>query len=203
MLSSRVQDTLIPSPLSDAFSRALNDVYHPTTNPNGIISLGIAENTLMYDDLSQFLTENLTTPSNLFGYGANFGGFPALRNALLRLYNSPPFNPVIPVESEDMEFTGGCSPLLDNLFWGLCDEGEGALIGMPLYGGFVNDLQTRSKVKLVKVSLKDYDPFSTEAVERYEEEFLKARKEGINVKVLVLCTPHNPLGQYPPLPHLS
>ena len=65
-----------------------------------------------------------------------------------------------------------------------------------MYGGFVNDMKIRSKVKLVEVSLKDYDPFSKEAVERYEEELLNSKKEGIKVRALVLCTPHNPLGQY-------
>ena len=77
-------------------------------------------------------------------------------------------------------------------------EGEGVLIGKPLYGGFANDLKSRAKAKLLPVSLKGLDVFSKEAVKRYEEALLEAEKEGIKTKVLVLCTPHNPLGQYPP-----
>ena len=95
-----------------------------------------------------------------------------------------------------MAFTAGCTVLLDNLFWSLCNEGDGVLLGKPLYGGFVGDMETRAKVKLVEVSLKDYDPFSKESVVRYEEELQKAEKEGVKVRALVLCTPHNPLGQY-------
>jgi bifunctional pyridoxal-dependent enzyme with beta-cystathionase and maltose regulon repressor activities len=57
-------------------------------------------------------------------------------------------------------------------------------------------MKIRSKVKLVAVSLKDYDAFSKDAVARYEEELLEAEKNGIKVRALILCTPHNPLGQY-------
>jgi bifunctional pyridoxal-dependent enzyme with beta-cystathionase and maltose regulon repressor activities len=88
-------------------------------------------------------------------------------------------------------------PILDNLFWCLCDSGDGVLIGRPLYG---YDMQARSKVKLVTVRLKNHDPFSKDAVCRYEDELLKAKKDSEKVWALVLCTPHNPLGQYS---HLS
>src|SRR5947207_11138744 len=146
MLSSRVQDTLIPSPLYSAFARALGNVYHLTNNPDGIISMGIAENTLMYNELATFLDQNMKITPDLLGYGAVIPGLPSLFQGLLRLYNSAPFNPVIPVEQSHLELTGGCSALLDNLFWSLCDEGDGVLIGKPLYGGFIIDLKTRSKV---------------------------------------------------------
>jgi aspartate/methionine/tyrosine aminotransferase len=196
MLSNRVQDILTPSSLHNALKLALGNAYHPTDNPDGIISLGIAENTLMYSDLAEFLNTNMLITPDLFGYGAVFPGSSSLRSALLRLYNSDPFNPVVPIEDEHMAFTAGCTVLLDNLFWSLCNEGDGVLLGKPLYGGFVGDMQTRAKVKLVAVSLKDYDPFSKEAVVRYEEELKKAEKEGVKIRALVLCTPHNPLAQY-------
>ena len=93
MLSDRVQDILTPSPLFNALKLALGNAYHPTDNPDGIISLGIAENTLMYSDLAEFLNTNMFITPDLFGYGAVFPGSPSLRSALLRLYNSDPFNP--------------------------------------------------------------------------------------------------------------
>jgi aspartate/methionine/tyrosine aminotransferase len=198
MLSERVQDTLLPSPLYQSFARALGNPYHQTTNPDGIISLGIAENTLMYGELAKFLNENMTITPDLFGYSAVVPGLPSLREGLVRLYNSAPFDPVIPVTGQHLYFTAGCSALLDQLFWILCDEGEGVLIGKPLYGGFVNDMTIRSRATLVPVILKDHDAFSKEAVVRYEEELLRAEEKGIKVRALVLCTPHNPLGQFFP-----
>lgn len=196
MLSKRVQDALIPSPLSETFFRVLNNAYHPSKNPDGIISLGIAENTLMYPELATFLDKNMDITPDLFGYGAVAPGSQSLRDGLVRLYNSDTFNPCIPVEEKDLFFSCGCSALLDGLFWCMCDEGDGVLISKPLYGGFVNDMKIRSKVKLVEVSLKGYDPFSKEAIVRFEEEFVKAESNRIKIRMLVLCTPHNPLGQY-------
>jgi bifunctional pyridoxal-dependent enzyme with beta-cystathionase and maltose regulon repressor activities len=201
MLSRRVQPTLEPSPLYESFGRALGNAYHPITNPNGIISLGIAENTLMYDELASFLNENLEITPDLFGYGAVAPGPPSLVNGLLRLYNSQPFNPVVPVTSEHLQFSGGCTALLETLFWCLCDEGEGVLIGKPLYGGFANDLGLRGRGILIPVSLRRYDPFSRAAVGRYEEELIRAKENGVTVRILVLCTPHNPLGQYSHFTH--
>jgi aspartate/methionine/tyrosine aminotransferase len=195
MFSRRVQDAIVPSPLSETFFRVLNNAYHPSENPNGIISLGIAENTLMYPELATFIDKNMTITPDLFGYGAVSPGLRSLIDGLVRLYNSETFNPVISVEGKDLFFSNGCTALLDNLFWCMCDEGDGALIAKPLYGGFVNDMKIRSKVKLVAVSLKDQDPFSGEAIGRFEEALFKAESEGIKVRVLVLCTPHNPLGQ--------
>jgi 1-aminocyclopropane-1-carboxylate synthase len=202
-LSKRVQVNLLPSPLFEGISRAFSNVYEPLSNPGGIISLGIAENTPMYSDLASFLDENLKVTPNLLGYGAVNPGPPGLIPALVELYNSNPFNPVVPVEKEHIYLTAGCTALLDQLFWNFCDEGEGVLIGKPLYGGFANDLKARGKGKLLAVSLKGLDVFSKEAVGRYEEELVKAEKEGIKTRVLVLCTPHNPLGQYPPNPLFS
>jgi aspartate/methionine/tyrosine aminotransferase len=96
---------------------------------------------------------------------------------------------------EDLHIAAGCSAILDQIFWTLCDEGEGVLVGKPMYGGFISDMEARAKLKPIKVSLKGVDPFSVEAVGRYEEELIKAKATGIKVRMLVLCTPHNPLGQ--------
>ena len=44
----------------------------------------------------------------------------------------------------------------------------------------------------------DVDQFSPEAASKYEEALLRAESQGIRVRALMLCNPHNPLGQcYP------
>ena len=202
-LSKRTDPLLGPNPLYDSFARALRNAYHPRDNPDGIISLGIAENTIMYDDLAEFLDKNLKITPDILGYGAVAPGLPSLFQGLLKLYNAQPFNPVIPVKPEHMYFTAGCTALLDQLFYSLCDEGDGVLIGKPMYGGFVNDIGTRARAKLLAVSLKGIDPFSKDAVKRFEEEYQKANCRGINPRILILCTPHNPLGQYKSLDVIS
>jgi 1-aminocyclopropane-1-carboxylate synthase len=179
----------------EATGRALANPYNRETNPDGIISLGIAENTIMYPEMASFLEENMHITPALLGYGGVLPGPAGVLKAWVKFINSPPFNPVLAVEEKHLYFTAGCTALLDQMFWTLCDEGDGVLISMPLYGGFVNDMQVRGKCRLLPVSLKNYDPFSEQAISRYEEELLAAEKEGIKIRVLVLCNPHNPLGQ--------
>mgnify|MGYP002477195752 CR=1 FL=1 len=43
------------------------------------------------------------------------------------------------------------------------------------------------------------DQFSAEIVEAYETALLRAKAEGTNVRALLLCNPHNPLGRCYPL----
>lgn len=47
---------------------------------------------------------------------------------------------------------------------------------------------------MIDVAMKGADVFGPGAVERFEEELIEARKRGINVRMLLLCNPHNPLG---------
>lgn len=198
MLSSRIQANLKPSPLFDFMGRALANPYCEPDNPNGIISLGIAENTLMGNELSEFLSKNMKITPELFGYGGACPGLPSIVTGLLKLYNSEPFFPSLPVKKEHLYVTAGCAALLDQLFWVLCNEGEGVLLGKPTYGGFTADMTARAKLMPVPVSLKGIDPFSVEAVGQYEKELLRSEENGVKVRMLILNTPHNPLGQYSP-----
>jgi 1-aminocyclopropane-1-carboxylate synthase len=176
--------------------RALANQYCESDNPNGIISLGIAENTLMANELSEFLSKNMKITPQLFSYGGACPGLPSITTGLLKLYNSEPFCPLLPVKKQHLYVTAGCAALLDQLFWVLCNEGEGVLLGKPTYGGFAADMTARAKLRPIAVSLKGMDPFSVEAVDRYEEELLRSEQNGVKVRMLVLNTPHNPLGQY-------
>lgn len=192
MLSTRVQPNLKPIPLYEHFSRALSNVYHPHSNPTGIISLGIAENSLMHTELTSFLQSHLTVSSCQLGYAGVH--LQSLYDGLVNLFNCE-FRPAVPVLRGHVYLTSGVTALLDQCFWSLCDEGDGVLVGRPLYGGFIVDMSIRAKLRPVGVSLKGVDPFSLDAVQKYEEEYLAARKAGVRVRVLLLCNPHNPLGQ--------
>ena len=47
----------------------------------------------------------------------------------------------------------------------------------------------------VFVDFDNVDQFGPEAAQKYENALLAATREGIAVKALVLCNPHNPLGK--------
>jgi 1-aminocyclopropane-1-carboxylate synthase len=47
------------------------------------------------------------------------------------------------------------------------------------------------------------DQFSVDAVAKYEEALLQAQENGIKVRALLLCNPHNPLGKCYPVETLK
>jgi hypothetical protein len=51
------------------------------------------------------------------------------------------------------------------------------------------------RVRIVTVSFgDDIDPLGIKSVSAYDKSFLDAKEVGMNIKVLLLCSPHNPLG---------
>lgn len=58
------------------------------------------------------------------------------------------FNPFVPVTSEYVTFTAGVTGLNEMISFALTDEGDGILLGRPMYGSFCNDLMIKSKYAL-------------------------------------------------------
>ena len=107
------------------------------------------------------------------------------------------FHPAIPVTADQILFTSGVTSL--NAMYAMCltDPGDGILLGQPVYGSFNGDLQLPSGCQLIYTAFHG-DPFGVQAVERYEKTFLQVREKGVSIKALLICNPHNPLGQcYP------
>lgn len=69
----------------------------------------------------------------------------------------------------------------------------------PIYQQFERDWGMRAKVKVVYVPFKGVDQFSLDAVACYEKKLLESNASGTKIRGLLICNPHNPLGQcYPP-----
>jgi xeroderma pigmentosum group C-complementing protein len=55
------------------------------------------------------------------------------------------FAPVAPVTSDEICFVSGVTALNEIMSLCMTEEGEGLLLGMPIYGSFAVDLPTMSK----------------------------------------------------------
>ena len=113
-------------------------------------------------------------------------GSRAFRAAFAEYFNRR-FNPVKPVAPEHLIAASGVSAVLDMTTYVLTDEGDGILIGRPLYTGFSGDLTARSKAKLVPVSSGREDPMGESMVQKYEEELLRQEEAGTKIKAIILC----------------
>ncbi|KAF5554097.1 1-aminocyclopropane-1-carboxylate synthase [Fusarium phyllophilum] len=172
----------------------VNDLWHPETNPDGYISLGVAENTLMHKELIEHITKNFSLDSHALTAGDGFTGSHRLRSTLARFINHH-FSPIEDIIKDQVIVTSGVGQAIELSGFALCDKGDGVLLARPHYGNFPIDLGYRVEAKIISVSFGHVDPFSIETVAAYEKALEEAEQQGTRVRVFLLCNPHNPLGR--------
>ncbi|KAF2965992.1 hypothetical protein GQX73_g7586 [Xylaria multiplex] len=69
------------------------------------------------------------------------------------------------------------------------------LIGRPYWTTFKTMFANRAMVNIQEVEFGSTDPFSLEALKHYEETYREAQQSGKNIRAILLCNPHNPLGR--------
>lgn len=193
-LSVRAQDLAKPDDTKSPIWDIYNDQWHPQNNPDGYVSLGVAENVLMRDELRDYINQTTKVTGDAFTYGDGPTGSKRLRKAVARFLNRR-ISPEVPLHFEHVVITNGVSHAIEHVSWAFCNPGDGFLLGHPYYGAFIADIELRPNVDVVKVAFHDIDPMSLAAVANYEKAILSARERGVKVKALMLCSPHNPLGR--------
>lgn len=189
-LSKRAQALDNPNPVLEA----LSDLWDPQTNPNGLLSLGVAENALMHDVLSKHLHANLKLPNEAFTYG---DGAKHLRK-VMATFLTRHLSPVAPITPNHIILMNGCTTAVEHAARAFTDPGEYLLLGRPYYTGFLDDVTLRTETKLAEVSFGDDDPLGEDCVAKYEQTLLEVQAAGGRVGGVILCHPHNPLGRcYP------
>ncbi|MCJ1290796.1 hypothetical protein MMC34_002338 [Xylographa carneopallida] len=176
------------------------NVYNPIDNPDGIVSFINAENVFMHDDLAQFINTHNLFDKQCCAYGEGYTGTLRLRTAMAKHLNAQ-FRPVQAIDPEEVTFAAGVTDLNEVCAMVTCDpeRHDSIMLGMPIYGPFAKDLVMRTGVKLEYVAVGDTDQFSPACVAAYEAGFEAAKALGVDIRALIICNPHNPLGKcYPP-----
>ncbi|KAF4974992.1 hypothetical protein FZEAL_8176 [Fusarium zealandicum] len=170
------------------------NLWDEKRNPDGIVSLGVAENTLMHSVLSKHIHDNLALDNPAFTYGDGTTGTKQMKKSLSRFLNRQ-LKPFRPIEPAHVTMTNGCSAAIEHLSWAIANPGDAILLGQPYYGTFVPDLTCRFGAKLLPVPFHDVDPLGDDAVAKYEAVIVDAQAKGLRVAGLVISHPHNPLGR--------
>ncbi|RMD43003.1 hypothetical protein DV735_g2086, partial [Chaetothyriales sp. CBS 134920] len=175
----------------------VRDLWDPEENPDGYVSLGVAENALMHTELTEYINSNVELPPKGLTYGDGGAGSKRLQAAAAR-FLARKLKPVVAFKPTDICVTNGvtcCIEHLSNLF---TDPGDVFLLGRPHYGAFVPDIELRTGAKVECVSFGDADPLAVDSVQAYERTIEACHAKGQRVAGLMLCNPHNPLGRcYP------
>nr|XP_019601995.1 PREDICTED: probable inactive 1-aminocyclopropane-1-carboxylate synthase-like protein 2 [Rhinolophus sinicus]XP_019601996.1 PREDICTED: probable inactive 1-aminocyclopropane-1-carboxylate synthase-like protein 2 [Rhinolophus sinicus] len=179
------------------------DKYHEDKNPLGFINLGVSENKLCIDLMTERLSRSdmHCIEDSLLQY-ADWRGHPFLREAVARFltyYCKAPAQ----LDPENVVVLNGCCSVFLALAMVLCDPGEAFLIPTPVYGGFAFTSHLYAKVELIHVHLDsevtdaNTRPFQL-TVSKLEQTMLEARLKGKRVRGLMLINPQNPLGDVYP-----
>jgi aspartate/methionine/tyrosine aminotransferase len=194
MLSRRAQEQ-VPNSASNEMWDVMKEPWDRHENAEGFVNLGVAENRLMQRELQGFLTEHWSAQDSVLTYQDGPLGSQRVRRALARFLGRE-LKTYRPLSASQILVTNGVSSALEHAAWALADPGEAFLLGRPYYGHIT--LHLRPRVQTVPVTFGQVDPMGLEAVDCYEQALLGARAQGIVVRGLFLCSPHNPLGRcYP------
>lgn len=174
--------------------KIIQDLYDKDSNPNGYISLGVAENTLMHDIMVDYINKHVRVTSVDLTYGDGGIGSKRLRRAMAA-HLTRKLSPVVPIEAEHITMTNGVTAALEHISSLIADPGDAILVGRPYYYSFTEDLQARPGSMMIGVRFGGVDPLGLKAVLQYEACIRQCRARGQRVAGILLCNPHNPLGR--------
>ncbi|KAF6752459.1 pyridoxal phosphate-dependent transferase [Ephemerocybe angulata] len=171
--------------MSNAFSES---------NPEGLINLAVAENSLMTGYLMNYFKEHFSLRPLDFTYGDSLAGNLRLRTSLAQLFNVY-FKPFKPVSAYELMAGGGLLPIIGQLGRALVDPGNAILIARPYYHGFDMALGALDNIKVQSAHVPLHDAFTTKELDHLE---LALREAGTKVQAVFLVNPQNPYGRcYP------
>lgn len=106
------------------------------------------------------------------------------------------FKPHTPVKAEDILTAAGLTAIHEMIGLALGDPGDGVLVSRPIYGRFELDFGNTAGLNVIYADMEGVDPFAPEIVGQYQKAFEASATQGVNIKVLMIVNPHNPLGRW-------
>lgn len=172
------------------FQECSLNAFDPIKNPNGCLSMVVAENNLMKEVLHKRLTSvqsRVLSDSNsqwIFNYG-DMGGQYQLKEAMARLFQRWIDAPVDP---NMVRIQDGAGSMLSQISYILGDTNDTILVTAPFYSAFANDFGVYGHLKLHACLDASYEPINRQQLDEcYKSTPTKPR-------IFVLCSPHNPTG---------
>ncbi|KAK1843705.1 ACC synthase [Colletotrichum chrysophilum] len=165
------------------------------------IDLMTAENWVMRDTLTalykDYIGASLSTRS--LSYADGLGGDPSLLEVSAKFFNQH-FNPATAVEPRHIVTGAGCSVILDNLLFDICDSGDGVLVEVPFWGGFETSFILRSEAVAVHVQPTDRSSEVESFIRAYTDALTSSKRR---IKAVLFCNPHDPRGDLYPRQHIE
>ncbi|KAM1508637.1 hypothetical protein ACFX10_017914 [Malus domestica] len=178
--------------------------YHESSNPSGVIQMGLAENQVSFDLLEKHLEEN--SEASNWGSKGSKGASGFRENALFQDYHGllsfrkamanfmeqirggrAKFDPVRVV------LTAGATAANELLTFIIADPGDALLVPTPYYPGFDRDLRWRTGVNIVPIHCESSNNFQI-TPQALEAAYKEAEAKNMRVRGVLITNPSNPLG---------
>jgi aspartate/methionine/tyrosine aminotransferase len=178
-----------------SIEEALDNPWSPA-NRDGTIVMRLAENSLMHNEVSEYITHKTPAIERIqhLTYGRGPRGSLRLRKAVAALFNTD-FGARESVSYDQIIVMSGVTAVTDALVWSICDEGDGILIPQPYYTGYHIDISQRSRGVIIPVPFEGVEGYcsfddgfdSPDVVRRaFQSRLEQSKKGGGRVKAVLL-----------------
>ncbi|CAL2274757.1 unnamed protein product [Prunus armeniaca] len=175
--------------------------YNESSNPSGVIQMGLAENQVSFDLLEKYLEEH----SEASNWGSK--GVPCFReNALFQDYHGlVSFRKAMAsfmgqirggrakFDPDRIVLTAGATAANELLTFIIADPGDALLVPTPYYPGFDRDLRWRTGVNIVPIHCDSSNNFQI-TPQALEAAYKDAEAKNMRVRGVLITNPSNPLG---------
>ncbi|XHG01557.1 hypothetical protein AWENTII_004933 [Aspergillus wentii] len=195
MLSSRGAKSA--EQLNIPWRYATPHTYDKETNPNGVISFGMAEHRPMRAEIANYINNKVVFMEDSVGYRPSPTAAARLPVALAAHLNRI-LVPKVSINKDHVFTASSATALGGMLGFTLAEPGDGILASRPVYGRFELDYGVEAGVQMIYTDNDPEEAFSPGIITRYEMALEAAEKRGIKIRAVLVVNPHNPVGRcYP------